>query len=160
MKTVMRRLISSFATLGFFFYCLTAQASPVIKLTMKGDFEANHMQISQALESHRFYVIFESNIGRSLSNFKERWSDDYNQNQFEEIRSLVFCNPWYVNQVINKDPEMAALCPLSVTLLHKDNNTRIMFLRPSQLNPESPAQPILEELEQDILKALNEAVSD
>lgn len=130
-------------------------ASPVLTLELKGDFEFNYDQVRQSLEDHRFYVVFEPNIGHSLSNFKERWGEDYNRNGFSEIRSLVFCNPWYVNQVVNKDPEMSALCPLSVTLLHKQGVTQLMFLRPSQLKPESPAQAILEELEADIVKALH-----
>ena len=133
------------------------QASPVLKLVLAGSFEQNYDNVSQALDANRFYVIFEPNIGNSLSNFKERWGEEYNQNGYEEIRSLVFCNPWYVNQVLNKDPEMAALCPLSVTLLHKNNQTEVMFLRPSKLNPQSPAQEILLELENDIIKALKQA---
>ena len=133
------------------------QASPVLKLALTGSFEQNYDNVSQALDANRFYVIFEPNIGNSLSNFKERWGEEYNQNGYEEIRSLVFCNPWYVNQVLNKDPEMAALCPLSVTLLHKNNQTEVMFLRPSKLNPQSPAQEILLELENDIIKALKQA---
>jgi len=130
------------------------QASPVLKLQLQGDFEFNYDQVRQSLEDHRFFVVFEPNIGNSLSHFKERWGDDYNRNGFEEIRSLVFCNPWYANQVVNRDPEMAALCPLSVTLLHKEGVTQLMFLRPSQIHPESAAQAILEELEVDIVKAL------
>ncbi len=130
------------------------QASPVLKLQLQGDFEFNYDQVRQSLEDHRFFVVFEPNIGNSLSHFKERWGDDYNRNGFEEIRSLVFCNPWYANQVVNRDPEMAALCPLSVTLLHKEGVTQLMFLRPSQIHPESAVQAILEELEVDIVKAL------
>ncbi|WP_420598847.1 DUF302 domain-containing protein [Neptuniibacter sp.] len=130
------------------------QASPVLKLQLQGEFEFNYDQVRQSLEDHRFFVVFEPNIGNSLSHYKERWGDDYNRNGFEEIRSLVFCNPWYANQVVNRDPEMAALCPLSVTLLHKEGVTQLMFLRPSQIHPESAAQAILEELEVDIVKAL------
>jgi len=146
-KTCLTLLISLF--------CITAaHASPVLKLELKGDFEFNADQIRQSLEDQRFFVIFEPDIGSSLSHFRERWGDDYNRNGFSEIRSLVFCNPWFVNQVINKDPELAALCPLSVTLLHKNGVTQLMFLRPSMIKPSSPAQDILEELESDIVKAL------
>jgi len=151
-------LISGFKKWFTIVLCLTfgsmVHASPVLKLQLQGDFEFNYDQVRQSLEDHRFFVVFEPNIGNSLSHFKERWGDDYNRHGFEEIRSLVFCNPWYANQVVNKDPEMAALCPLSVTLLHKKGVTQLMFLRPSQIHPESSAQAILEELEVDIVKAL------
>lgn len=151
------KLITICVSMLLIFMSTLTQASPVLKLVLAGSFEQNYDNVSQALDANRFYVIFEPNIGNSLSNFKERWGEEYNQNGYEEIRSLVFCNPWYVNQVLNKDPEMAALCPLSVTLLHKNNQTEVMFLRPSKLNPQSPAQEILLELENDIIKALKQA---
>lgn len=133
-------------------------ANPILSFEMQGDFDINHTEISQALEESRFYVIFEPNIGRSLKHYQERWGEDYNRHGYSEIRSLVFCNPWYANQVINKDPEMGALCPLSVTLQHRGETTYIKFLRPSQINPESPAQEILIELENDIVKALKAVI--
>ncbi|MCP4598658.1 DUF302 domain-containing protein [Neptuniibacter sp.] len=157
MNSLRKYLLQISSILTLCFVTVLVQASPVLKLKLEGDFSSNYDKVSQALENKRFYVVFEPNIGGSISNFKERWGDDYNRNGFEEIRSLVFCNPWYVNQVINKDPEMAALCPLSVTLLHKQNTTQLMFLRPSQLKPDSPAQDILQELESDIEKALRES---
>ncbi|WP_286239331.1 DUF302 domain-containing protein [Neptuniibacter halophilus] len=148
-----QRLLFSFCLL----FVTASQASPVFTLELEGEFEEHYDWVSHALEEQRFYVIFEPNIGRSLSHYQERWGEDYNRHGFQQIRSLVFCNPWYANQVINKDPEMAALCPLSVTLLHKEGVTQVMFLRPSQLHPESPAQPILQELETDVIRALEAA---
>jgi len=157
MNSLRKYLLQVSSILTLCFVTVLVQASPVLKLKLEGDFSSNYDKVSQALENNRFYVVFEPNIGGSISNFKERWGDHYNRNGFEEIRSLVFCNPWYVNQVINKDPEMAALCPLSVTLLHKENTTQLMFLRPSKLKADSPAQDILLELESDIEKALRES---
>ena len=150
-------LIRRILLLTVVLFSMGASASPVVTLTIKGEFEDNYQAVSTALEENRFFVVFEPNIGRSISSFEERWGEDYNRNGFENIRSLVFCNPWYVNQVLNKDPKMSAICPLSVTLLHKDNSTDIHFLRPSALNPTSPAQSILQELEADILKALHQS---
>ncbi len=157
MNSLRKYLLQVSSILTLCFISVLVQASPVLKLKLEGDFSSNYDKVSQALENNRFYVVFEPNIGGSISSFKERWGEDYNRNGFEEIRSLVFCNPWYVNQVINKDPEMAALCPLSVTLLHKENTTQLMFLRPSKLKSDSPAQGILLELESDIEKALRES---
>lgn len=153
----MRFLLNALVSCSMLILSFTLHASPVMKITLQGDSQNHYDEVSQSLEKHRFFIIMEPNIGRSISNYKERWGEDYNRNGYEEIRSLVFCNPWYVNQVINKDPEMAALCPLSVSLLHKGGTTEVLLLRPSQLKPNSPAQAILEELEADIVKALNEA---
>lgn len=149
----MRTLLNTLFFLTFTF-CGISQAGSILHMTLEGDYDGNYVEINSQLEAQRFYVIFEPNIGGSIANFKERWGEDYNRNGFTEIRSLVFCNPWYVNQVLNLDPEMAALCPLSLTLLQKGNQTEIMMLRPSAIKPESPAQKILLELEADLMKAL------
>ncbi len=129
-------------------------AGPVISLTLAGDFDTNYQKVSSALEEHRFFVVFEPNIGQSISRFEKRWGEDYNRNGFTAMRSLVFCNPWYVNQVSNQDPTMLALCPLSVTLTQQGNTTTVHMLRPSVIGQHSPAKALLEELEGDLLKAL------
>ncbi|MFT6351304.1 MAG: hypothetical protein ACJAZ4_001299 [Neptuniibacter pectenicola] len=157
MNTLARKLIFICVSFTFIAFSAITVASPVIKIVMEGPFEENYDKVNQSLDANRFFVIFEPNIGNSLTYFKERWGDEYNQNGYEEIQSLVFCNPWYVNQIINKDPEMAALCPLSVTLLHKNNKTELLFIRPSQIKPDSPAQPLLIKLEGDIVNALEQA---
>ncbi|MFW1677014.1 DUF302 domain-containing protein [Pontibacter sp. JAM-7] len=152
----MRTLLTSLFFV-FSFVTVNLQASSIINMTIDGDYAGNYVEINSQLEAQRFYVIFEANIGRSIASFKDRWGDDYNRNGYTEIQSLVFCNPWYVNHVLNLDPELAALCPLSMTLLQEGNQTRIMMLRPSAIKPGSPAQKLLLELEADLLKALTAA---
>lgn len=129
-------------------------AGPVLSLALDGEFETNYQKVSSALEEHRFFVVFEPNIGQSISRFEQRWGEDYNRNNFTAIRSLVFCNPWYVNQVSNQDPSMLALCPLSVTLTQQGTTTTLHMLRPSVIGQHSPARALLEELEADLVKAL------
>jgi len=131
-----------------------SSAAPILSLALDGKFEANYQKVSSALEAHRFFVVFEPNIGQSISRFEKRWGEDYNRNNFTAMRSLVFCNPWYVNQVSNQDPAMLALCPLSVTLTQQGNTTALHMLRPSVVGAQSPARELLEELEADLLKAL------
>ncbi len=67
--------------------------------------------VYQELEQRNFYVIFEANIGKNISRFKEKWGENYNKNNLAGIRGMVFCNGWYANKVSNKDPSMLAPCP-------------------------------------------------
>lgn len=39
----------------------------------------------------------------------EARGEDYNRNNFEGVHSMVICNPWYANQVLNLDPVMMTL---------------------------------------------------
>lgn len=125
---------------------------------VKGEFAAIYKKIFTALENNSYYVIFEPNIGRNLAHFAQRWGENYNRNQLEGIRSMVFCNGWYANEVSNRDPDLLALCPLHITLTHKKGVTSILFVRPAQVARNSKARNIAEELEQDVIRVLEEAV--
>lgn len=114
--------------------------------------------VYQALERNRFFVVFEPNIGKNLEGFAERWGEDYNRNRLEGIRAMVFCNAWYANQVSNQDPELLALCPLHLTLTHKEGVTRILFLRPTHVAGDSKGATLAAELESDVSKAVQAAI--
>jgi uncharacterized protein (DUF302 family) len=125
---------------------------------VKGEFAATYKNIFTALENNSYFVIFEPNIGKNLAHFAQRWGENYNRNRLEGIRSMVFCNGWYANEVSNKDPDMLALCPLHITLVHKQGVTTILFVRPGQVAKDSKARKVAEELEQDVIRVLEEAV--
>lgn len=133
-----------------------AEESSVYVKKVKGDFSATYKKVFTALENNGYFVVFEPNIGKNLSHFEQRWGKNYNKNDLEAIRSMVFCNTWYANEVSNMDPEMLALCPLHITLTHKKGVTRILFVRPSQVASDSPAKKVVTELEQDVIRAIEQ----
>ena len=128
----------------------------VYKKKVKGDFSTTYKKVFTALENNGYFVMFEPNIGKNLSNFAQRWGKNYNKNDLEAIRSMVFCNAWYANEVSNMDPDMLALCPLHITLSHKKGYTTILFVRPSQVASDSPAKKVVTELEQDVIRAIEQ----
>ncbi len=119
---------------------------------------ATYMAVFTELENNGFVVVFEPNLGRNLAMFASRWGADYNRNHLEGIRSMVFCNGWYANRISNADPDLLALCPLHLTLVHKQGRTRVLFVRPSRVAAGSPAEPVALELEQDIIRAVEAGV--
>ena len=116
-------------------------------------------KVYKSLEDARFYVVFEPNIGKNLSGFAERWGDQYNRSKLSAIRSMVFCNGWYANQVSNKDTRMLALCPLHMTLIEKDGKTTALFARPTVIAADSPAAEILSELEVEVIAAIKKGMN-
>ena len=120
---------------------------------------AVYKKLYNNLESSNFFVVLEPHISETMSRFKERWGEDYNRNKLEDIRSLVVCNVWYVNQVANKDPDMLALCPLRLSLVQKGGTTRILFVRPTAAAANSPAKPVLAEIESIIIKAIEATIN-
>lgn len=134
---------------------LPALAAPGVQVWQRqAPLDSAYQAIYQALEERRFFVVFEPNIGNNLSRFSERWGEDYNRNGLDGIRAMVFCNAWYANQVSNQDPEMLALCPLHLTLIHREGRTRVLFLRPSHAAQGSGAETIAAELEAEVVKAV------
>ena len=119
--------------------------------------ERIYKSIYEGLEEARFYVVFEPNIGKSTAQFSQRWGDEYNRNGLTEIRSMVFCNGWYANQVGNADPEMLALCPLHITLTEKEGRSTILFIRPSFIARGTNAETIAAEIESTVIKAIETA---
>ena len=135
-----------------------AESPMIYEKKVKGDAEKIYKQVFNALENNGYYVVFEPNIGKNLAHFKKRWGKDYNKNKLESIRSMVFCNGWYANQMSNADPQMLALCPLHISLVHKNGVTRILFVRPSLVATGSPAEKIALELEQDVIRTIEGAI--
>jgi hypothetical protein len=119
--------------------------------------EQIYKPIYKSLEEERLYVVFEPNIGNNLAGFSKRWGDDYNRNQLTEIRSMVFCNGWYANQVSNSEPDMLALCPLHITLIEKDGKSKVLFVRPSRVAKGTAAEQVALELENKVIGAVKKA---
>jgi hypothetical protein len=119
--------------------------------------DAIYQSIYKGLEDANFYVVFEPNIGKSISGFKERWGSDYNRNELTQIRSMVFCNGWLANKVGNADPEMLALCPLHITLTEKEGRSTILFIRPSAVAKGSKAETVAIEIEKKVIEAIKDA---
>jgi len=122
--------------------------------------ETSYKTIYKALENNRFFVVFEPDIQRNLSGFAARWGDKYNRNKLEGIRAMVFCNVWYTNEISNADPDMLAMCPLHITLIQQQGSTRVLFVRPTVVAADSNALAIAKELEEDVSKAMDEAVNE
>ena len=139
---------------------VSAETSNVLSWSIEKDIETTYKVVYNHLENNRFFVVFEPNIQKNISHFSERWGADYNRNKLEGIRSMVFCNAWYANQVSNADPTMMALCPLHVTLIQEMGNTRVLFARPTVIARDSKALSVAKELEQDVSEAIDAAVNE
>lgn len=131
-----------------------AELANVLHWTSDQDLETTYKNVYNALESNRFYVVFEPDIGRNLAGFAGRWGEDYNRNGLDGIRAMVFCNAWYANQVSNLEPRLLALCPLHLTLYRQADTTHVVFLRPGMVGAGSRAATLLQELESEVSAAV------
>ncbi|MCA1924968.1 MAG: DUF302 domain-containing protein [Thiobacillus sp.] len=122
----------------------------ILRYTANLPADTAYQKLYQALEDKGYYVIFEPNMGRTLAGMAERLGKDYNRNQLSTMRSLVFCNPMLTNRIANADPSLLALCPLHVSLTHKQGVTTVYFARPGVLAAGSPGAALVQQLESEI----------
>ncbi|MCW8962844.1 MAG: DUF302 domain-containing protein [Gammaproteobacteria bacterium] len=134
-----------------------AHAGGIYKQSTNMNYDLAYKKVYESLEGSRFFVVEEINIGQNLSRFSDKW-DDYNLSKLEDFRVMIICNGWYTNQVSNADTDMLALCPMRVTLIHKQGVTTVLFARPSTFANNSKALPILREAEETIIKAISHAL--
>ncbi len=140
-------------------FSVWAGESTVFEYSVNRPLDEVYSQVYKGLEDDGFYVVFEANIGRSISSMADKWGEDYNRSKLSGMRSMVFCNGWYANQVSNKDPRMLALCPMRMTLIEKDGKTTALFARPSVIAASSPALPILQRLENEVMAAIKKSMN-
>lgn len=152
------RKLSLLLLLLFTSFTTLADPSPIFKAEAKAPVEQVYDAVYASLEEARFWVVFEANIGANLERMEERLGDSYNTNKLEAIRSMVVCNAWYANKVANADPDLLALCPLRVSVIHKEGISSVLFVRPSVAAANSPGLPLIQEIEDIIVKAINQAV--
>ncbi|MBE9515806.1 MAG: DUF302 domain-containing protein [Proteobacteria bacterium] len=130
----------------------------VFEHTVKKPMSEVYGKVYKSLEDSRFFVVKEINLGENLASFAKKWGDDYNRNKLTAIRSIIFCNGWYANQVSNKDPKMLGLCPLHITLYEKDGKTTALFNRPTVIARKSRARGVLKEVESEIIAAIKKGM--
>lgn len=134
--------------------------NPVYKISVQQPFDQVYRNVYKSLEDASFWVIFEANIGKNLARNAERWGEEYNRNRFEEVKTMVICNPYYANQVLNQAPDLIAFCPMGVTLLHKSGITTVMFERLLYKSKDSPVADMMWEIDNTIISAIENAVSE
>lgn len=162
---MMKRLTRTMLQLMLSFLLMAAlpafaeQAPPgVYRQQVSKPVAAVYDALYKSLEEARFFVVFEPNIGANLSGFAEKWGDEYNTNKLTAIRSMVFCNGWYANQVSNLDPDMLGFCPLHLSLIERDGKTTVLFNRPSVIAKNSPAAALFKTIEDEVIAAIKQGL--
>jgi uncharacterized protein (DUF302 family) len=135
----------------------SADTPAVYVAEVKQDFETTYKQVYASLENNRLFVVLEPDIGANIAGFADKWKD-HNLNKLDRIKSMVFCNGWYANQVSNADPEMLALCPLHLTMTHKAGVTKVLFVRPDFVAKGTKAEAIAKELTAVVIKAIEQGI--
>ena len=152
------------STLVFLFALISANAfaeSPAVyEKSFDQNLETAYKGVFKALESNGFKVVYEIDMLENLTKFSAKNAvKDFNLNQLEGIKSMVFCNGPLAVKVSNADPAMLALCPLHLTLTQKLGRVTVLFARPGFIAKGSKAEAPAKELEEKVIKAIESGLS-
>ncbi len=145
--------------LTFLLLCSTSlfANTGIYKVSVHENFSTALHVLKKSLEKEGLYIISKADISGTLAQLKDKIGKSYNKRGYTKAQSIIFCNPFYANDVMNEDPTMMALCPLKIMLLEKDGITTALFVLPSTFSKHSPAEKTLKIVENKVLSALKEA---
>lgn len=138
-----------------------AESPSVYEKTIDQNLDTAYKRVYKALDSNGFKVVFEVDIQENLTKSAAKNAvKDFNLNQLEGIKSMVFCNGPLAIKISNADPTMLALCPLHLTFTQKAGRATVLFVRPSVIAQGSKAETSVKELEGKVIKAIESGLND
>ena len=137
-----------------------AESPAVYEKSFDQNLDTAYKRVYKALEGDGFKVVYEIDMQDNLTKFAAKNAvKDFNLNQLEGIKSMVFCNGPLAVKISNADPAMLALCPLHLTLTQKAGRVTVLFVRPGVIAQGSKAETPAKELEEKVIKAIESGLS-
>lgn len=137
-----------------------AESPAIYEKSYDQNLDTVYKRVNKALEANGFKVVFEVDIQENLEKFaKKNAVKDFNLNQMEAIKSMVFCNGALAIKISNADPAMLAMCPLHLTLTQKAGRVSVLFVRPGFIAQGSKAEAAAKELEEKVIKSIEGGMS-
>ena len=137
-----------------------AESPAVYEKSVDQNLEAAYKRVYKALEGNGFKVVYEVDMLENLTKSAAKNAiKDFNLNQLEGIKSMVFCNGPLAVKISNADPTMLAMCPLHLTFTQKAGRATILFVRPSFIAQGSKAEVPAKELEEKVIKTIESGLN-
>jgi uncharacterized protein (DUF302 family) len=115
--------------------------------------------VYKALEKAGWYVAFEMDMFKGMSSsLPRKLGEDFNRAGLEGIRTMVFCQGVHANAIMNADPDMMALCPLHLTVIHRAGTSKVLFARPAAVAKGSPAEGAAKAVEDEVIGIIRAGV--
>ena len=137
-----------------------AESPAVYEKSFNQNLDTAYKRVYKALEDNGFKVVYEVDIQENLTKFaKKNAVKDFNLNQLEGIKSMVFCNAPLAIKISNADPAMLAMCPLHLTFTQKAGRVTVLFVRPGVIAQGSKAEAPAKELEEKVIKTIENGLN-
>jgi len=125
--------------------------------TYNTPFKTVYPKLLQAMNSANLIVVSEINI---LEKFKaaglpKAFGSNFNTNNLTEIKAVIVCNGWFGNEVANRDPQMMAFCPIRITVIEKNHQTTVTYVKATSAPKNSKAYSTLEKLTKKVIYVID-----
>ncbi len=138
-----------------------AESPGVFVLEAKAPLDDVYKGVYKAFDKAGWYVAFEMDMFKGMSSsLPRKLGEDFNRAGLEGIRTMVFCQGVHANAIMNADPEMMALCPLHLTIIHKAGTSKVLFARPSAAAKGSPAEAPVKAVEDEVIGIIRAGVGN
>ena len=138
-----------------------AESPAVYVKSFDQNLDTAYTHFRKALEANGFKVVYEIDMLENLTKFaKINAVKDFNLDQLEAIKSMVFCNGPLAVKISNADPTMLGLCPLHLTLTQKTGRVTVLFVRPGVVAHGSKAEVPAKELEEKVIKTIESGLNE
>lgn len=148
-------------TAAFLVLPARAESPGVFVAEVKAPLDDVYKGVYKALDKAGWYVAFEMDMFKGMSSsLPRKLGEDFNRAGLEGIRTLVFCQGVHANTIMNADPDMMALCPLHLTVIHKAGTSKVLFARPSAAAKGSPAEAPVKAVEDEVIGLIRAGVGN
>lgn len=138
-----------------------AESPAVYEKSFDQNLDTAYTRVYTALEGNGFKVVYEIDMQENLTKFAQKNAvKDFNLNQLEGIKNMLFCNAPLAVKISNADPAMLALCPLHLTLTQKAGRVTVLSVRPGVIAQGSKAEASAKELEEKVIKTIESGLND
>lgn len=112
-------------------------------------------ELQKALGQHHFKVVLHLNILKMIK-AKQHVLHIPNLNKpgFSDVQSIVFCNPFFFNQLLNAHWQSAAACPLTLTVYGRGEKSYIVYPERVAITGSTPAINVAQKIDKAVIGAL------
>lgn len=112
-------------------------------------------ELQKALGQHHFKVVLHLDILKMIK-AKQHMLHIPNLDKpgFSDVQSVVFCNPFFFNQLLNAHWESSAACPLTLTVYGRGEKSYIVYPKRVALTGNTPALNVAKKIDKAVVGAL------
>ena len=153
----LKLLKAGLAALGLWSFGVgIASAGPVYVETIAAPMSKVMPELQKALGQHHFKVVMHLNILKMIQAKQAMLHiPDLNKPGFSDVQSIVFCNPFFFNQLLNTHWQSAAACPLTLTVYSRGGKSYIAYPKRTALTANTPAVGVAKKIDQTVIGALS-----